>query len=437
MKKNKKEKRENRRKLSLSSVLGNNRVIMIVSIIIAFVIWIWVAIEKSPEVQQVITGVPVNIVMDNSIPEQLGLQIFGKSEYTADVTVKGKKYILSSLDRDDITIEAITNYVDSPGIKTLQLKVSPSNGSDDFVISSVSATYIEVFFDTYKEVEMALQPNISSELESLVPENCLLGDTVFSKGTVIISGPATEINRISGVTATATVNSVLQKTTTFDPELQIITNDGTSLEYSVINTGDTDITMTIPVLKVVTLPTAIEFRNAPSYFIGHPLSYSVSPSSVEAAVPVDSLETTNSYIVYTVDFADIVNSYNTFNIDASSVNSFKIIDDSVKNFRITINASTFGAKTVTVPAPRITLKNNRTDFWVSLDSNRDIAVTLIGPQADIDAITADDVSIEVDTADKVITNGTQSLQGTVIVSGGYNCWATGKYDVNVTVRNLE
>ena len=437
MKTNKNEQKENRGKLSFSSFLGNNRVIMIASIIIAFVIWIWVAIDKSPEVQQVITGVPVSIVMDNSIPEQLGLQIFGDAEHTVDVTVTGKKYILSTLDRDDITVEAITNYVDSPGIKTLQLRVSPSNGSDDFVISAVSATYIEVFFDTYKEIEMALQPNISSELETLVPENCLLGDTVFSKGTVMISGPATEINRISGVTATATVDSVLQKTTTFDPELKIITSDGTSLEYSVINTGDSDITMTIPVLQVVTLPTAIEFRNAPSYFIGHPISYSVSPSSVEVAVPVDSVETTNSFIVYTLDFADIINSYNTFNIDASSVNSFKIMDDSVKNFRITINASSFGAKTVTVPASRITLKNNRTDFAVALDNDRDIAVTLVGPQADIDAITADDVAIEIDTADKVITNGTQSLQGTVIVSGGYNCWATGKYDVSVTVRTLE
>ena len=437
MKKNKKEKRENQRKFSFSSFLGNNRVIMIASIIIAFAIWIWVSVEKSPEVQQVITGVPVNIVLENSIPEQLGLQIFGKSEYTVDVTVTGKKYLLSTLDRDDITVEAITNYVDSPGIKTLQLRVSPSNSSDDFVISSVSATYIEVFFDTYKEVEMALQANISSELETLVPENCLLGDTVFSKGTVIISGPATEINRISGVTATATVDSVLQKTTTFDPELKIVTNDGTSLEYSVINTGDTDITMTIPVLQVVKLPTAIEFRNAPSYFVGDPLSYSVFPSSIEVAVPVDSLETTNSFIVYTVDFADIVNSYNTFNIDASSVNSFKIMDDSVKNFRITINASSFDAKTVTVPASRITLKNSRTDFDVSLDNNRDIAVTLVGPQADIDALTADDVSIEVDTADKVITNDTQSIQGAVIISGGYNCWATGKYDIKVTARAIE
>ncbi|MCH5190862.1 MAG: hypothetical protein J1F23_01715 [Oscillospiraceae bacterium] len=437
MKKNKKEKTENRKKLSFSSFLGNNRVIMIASIIIAFVLWIWVAIEKSPEVQQVITGVPVNIALENSIPEQLGLQIFGESEHTIDVTVTGKKYILSSIDRDDITVEAITNYVDSPGIKTLQLRVSPSNGSDDFVISSVSATYIEVFFDTYKEIEMALQPNISSELETLVPENCLLGDTVFSKGTVIISGPATEINRITGVTATASVNSVLQKTTTVDPELKIITNDGASLEYSVINTGDTDITMTIPVLQVVTLPTAIEFRNAPSYFIGNPLSYSVSPSSVQVAIPIDSLETTNYFTVYTVDFADIINSYNTYNIDVSSINSFKIMDDSVKSFRITINASSFDAKTVTVPASRITLKNNRADFAATLDNNRDIAVTLVGPQADIDAITADDVAIEVDTADKVITGDTQSLQGTVIVSGGYNCWATGKYDFKVTVRALE
>lgn len=120
MKRNKETNKTKRRfKLSLMRILGNNRILMALSVIFAFALWMWVAIEKSPEVQTVITGVPIKIDLKNTIPEQLGLQIFGETNYTVDVTVTGKKYILSSLKADDISVEANVNYVDSPGIKTL------------------------------------------------------------------------------------------------------------------------------------------------------------------------------------------------------------------------------------------------------------------------------------------------------------------------------
>ena len=431
--KNNKSKKD---KFSFSALIRNNRFLTFVSLVIAFCLWMWVAIEKSPEVTNVITGVPVQINLENSIPEQLGLQIFGESEFTVDVTVKGKKYIVSSLDANDIDVVANTNYVDSSGTKTLQLKITPKNSSDDFVIASSSATYIEVYFDTYKEIEMALTSNVKSSLDSLVPEDCLLGDVVFSKNTVLISGPATEINRISSVSAEVRVDKVLEKTTTFDPEIKIITNDGSTLEYSKINTVD-DITITVPVLKIVTLPTAVEFKNAPSGFINNPMKYSISPASVTVAIPVDSVETTKAFVVDTIDFADIGDSYNTFTVDADSINTYKIIDSNVKRFKITINASTMSSKTLTVPVSNVKIKNTRDDFKIALNTTKDITVTLVGPQEDIETITAEDLMIEIDTTDKLISNDTKSLQGNVVVSSEYNCWAFGKYEMKIIAEAIE
>lgn len=421
---------------SFSALIRNNRFLMIASIIIAFCLWMWVAIEKSPEVTSVITGVPVQINLENSIPEQLGLQIFGESEFTVDVTVRGKKYILSSLDANDIDVVANTNYVDSSGTKTLQLRITPKNGSDDFSIASSSSTYIEVYFDTYKEVEMTLTGNVDSSLASVVPADCLIGDIVFSKNTVLISGPATEINRITSASASVNLDNVLEKTTTFDPEIKIITNDGSTLEYSKINTVD-DITMTVPVLKVVTLPTAVEFKNAPAGFISNPIKYTISPSSIKVAIPVDAVETTKSFIVDTIDFADIGDSYNTFTVDADTINTYKILDSSIKRFKIAINASAMSSKTLSIPASSIAIKNSRDDFDVMLNTTNNITVTVVGLKEDIDAITSADLSIEIDTTDKTITGDTKTLQGTIIVSNEYDCWAFGKYDIKVSVEAKE
>ena len=80
----------------LRSLLYNNKFVLLLSVILAFGIWIWVSIEKSPEVEVTISSVPVKIDMDNSVPAQLNLQIFGDNNYTVDVTVKGKKFIVSA-----------------------------------------------------------------------------------------------------------------------------------------------------------------------------------------------------------------------------------------------------------------------------------------------------------------------------------------------------
>ena len=426
-------KNKNSKKLSFENILDNNRFLMVISFVIALGLWVWVAIDKSPEIQTVITNVPVKINLENSVPQQLGLQIFGKSEFTVDVTVTGKKYILSNLKAEDIQVEANTNYVDSAGTKTLQLKVAPADSSEEFTISSVSSTYIEVFFDTYKEIEFSISGDVATTLETIIPDGCMMGDIVFSKNAVTVSGPTTEINRIIGVHATANVNEVLEKTTTFDPDVKLVTSDGSKLEYSKMAVDESEITMTIPVLKVVTLPTTVEFKNAPSYFIDNPLSYTVYPSTVKVAVPVDMIDATKHFVVDTIDFADIANSYNTFNVDAESISSFKIVDESIKRFRVRVNASGFESKTITVPASKITLKDNRNDFKVVLNGNKDIAVTVIGSPASLEKITADNITIQVDTTDKSLTKDTSTITAKVVVNSESGCWAFGKYDIKVKV----
>ena len=327
-------------KFSLSSIIRNNKILMVFSLLISFGLWIWVSVEKSPIVQKVISDVPVNIELSGSVPEQLNLQIFGDTNYKVDVTVSGKKYVLASIDKDDIVISAVTNYVDSSGKKTLQLKYSVADGSEDFDIIALSSNYIEVYFDIFKQVELPLQAEFTNDINSLLPEDCILGDIVFSKQTVTVSGPASEINRISKVVANVNLTEQLEKNTTVVPEIQIITEDGAKLEYSEIDSESSeDITMSIPVLKKVTLPASVTFKNAPANFALDTLEYTVSPDKITAAVPIDLAETLKSIPVAVIDFADITNGFNYFNISSSEIPDIMVTPETVSKFRVTVKAS--------------------------------------------------------------------------------------------------
>ena len=196
---NKKNKKNT--KYTLSSLLANNRFLLIASFIISFVLWVWVAIEQSPEVQRVINNVPVSIKYENSVPEKLGLQIFGKSDFTIDITVTGKKYIVSSLKPEDFSVIANTNNADSSGKKILKINVKAKEENSDFYITSYSDSEIEVFFDRFKEVEIPINVNVETSLDDIVPENHKIGDAVSSVDTLIVSGPTTIVNQIDSLNA--------------------------------------------------------------------------------------------------------------------------------------------------------------------------------------------------------------------------------------------
>lgn len=425
---------ENKKNLSFTTLFNDKRFMLIISFVISFVLWMWVAIEKSPETQRVITGVPVQINLENSVPEQLGLNVFGNSEFTIDVTVKGKKYVTSSLTADDIEVTANTNYVDSSGVKTLQLKVAQKENDSDYVISSYSTNYIEVYFDTYKEVELPIEGKIETSLSSIVPEECIVGDTVLSKNTVLISGPATEVNKIVSINANISVDKVLDKTTTFDPVFKIVTNDGSVLEYVKMETEENDITVTVPVLKEVVLPAVVDFRNAPAYFINNPLKYTVYPSKVKVAVPVDMIDTVTEFVVSTIDFADISGSINTFNFDINQINStFKITDVSITKFTVKIDASQMVSRTMSIPLTNFGITHTRDDYNITINQDKDIVIKLLGLESDINNITAEDITIAIDTTELELSESVTALPGYVRIMGDYPCWAVGKYDVKVKV----
>ena len=385
----------------LRSLLYNNKFVLLLSVILAFGIWIWVSIEKSPEVEVTISSVPVKIDMDNSVPAQLNLQIFGDNNYTVDVTVKGKKFIVSALTADDFSVVAQTNYVDSAGKKSLQLKATSAK-SDNFDIVGLSKNYIEVYFDTYKETEMALKPSIIAPGNKTVTDGCILGNIVFSKNTVIVSGPSTEVNKVTSVTAETSISAPLTATTTVTPEL-----------------------------KLVELPTTVTFRNAPANYLDGNMIFSVSPSRISAAVPVEKVDQITSLSIGTIDFSELDAGLNTLNFKASDITDFVITDQSIKNFKVSVNMSGMTSGMFSVPAANVTITGQKQGYNSVVTSNGISGVKLIGPADSISKINPDMLSVKLDLTSYDVKEGEQKIPVLITVTGDTAVWAHGTYYVTI------
>lgn len=416
--------------ISLSSMLQSNKLLLIFSLLAAFVLWLWVSIEKSPVIETVITSVPVHIEIEDSIPSQMGLKIFGNTNYTVDVTVSGKKFIVSSLTADDIKVVAQTNYVDSAGNKTLTLK--PVNDtSKEFDIISLSQNYISVYFDFYKEAEFALTPNVTSDVEKTVTDGCFLGEPILSRTTVSVSGPSTEINKITGVNANYTVTSTLEATTTVTPEIELFGATPDQLSNTAINAGDNVITMSLPVLKEVMLPTSVTFRNVPLAYISQNISYSVSPSSVRVGVPVEQLEQTTEISVGTIDFSEIDAGNNSFNFSSDAVTDFSVMSK-VSSFKVNVNMSNCTSKVISIPVSAITVSKQNEGFDCSVISKDNLNIKVIGPADALSSLNESSIKAELDLSAAELTQGSNTVPVTVSLNTSHSsCWVYSEYSVTV------
>lgn len=418
---------------SFNRLFYNNRFVMGFSLAMALVIWLIVAIEFSPQDERVVKDVPVKINMSNNI-ETFDLQIFGISDFKVDVIVSGKRYIVSSnnLSADDFIITANTNYVDSAGKYSLKLDVKMKSSSSDFEILKISNETIEVYFDTYKESEFSLTPEIISS-NDIIPSGYYKDTEILSEKTVTVSGPATEVNKINKVYARITVDSVLTSTKTYKAEIIPLGEYGSVPRYISINNGNADIALTLPIYKIAELPVTVSFKNSSAYFLENPLPFSSNPQTATFGVDETALESMKQASITTIDFSMIKSGKNEFIVKSDSVENVKVIDKT-EQFKITVDASKFVEMKYLLAGTNILLVNVNTTNTATLITKSFPNVVVVGNKSIIETLTAEDIFADIDFGNTVLENGTVKMPAKLYVKGYDNCWVYGQYlaEVNIT-----
>lgn len=419
-------------KLNLRQLFSNTKFLIVFSIVVAFVFWIVVALEYAPVVENEIKDIPVKIDMDNSVPDKMGLQVFGQSDYTISITVKGNRYVVGGdlLTADDFEATAQTAYVDSAGKHNLIVKVTAKDANADYEIVSKSADYIEVFFDKYAEKEVEVIPRIVSELDEYTDDNYLFDDKemICTAKTVKLSGAQTEINSIGVAYADVEINKRLTQSETVDAKLTFSGNDF-DLETKYVkanNESGLTVPVTLPVYKIENLSTSVLFKDAPSDYINNSLGYSISPSTVRVAVLQNGAEDLDSLNVGTVSFSQISPSSNSFTFDASELKNAKLLD-STSSFKVRINTTAFSINAVDVNADTISIKGSDGIGVDDVKLSSIGKIYIVGKDNNPKKISEDMLNVTIDLTDITLRSGDNTVPVTVTLNNSTSCWIYGTY----------
>ena len=426
------------KKLSLRQLFSNTKFLVVFSILVAFIFWIVVALEYAPVIENEIKDIPVKIDMNNSVPDKLGLQIFGQSDYTINVTVRGNRYIVGGdlLTVDDFEATAQTAYVDSAGKHSLVVKVTAKDANADYEIISKSTDYIEVYFDKYAEKEVEVTPRIISELDDYTADDYMFdkADIIYETKTVKVSGAQTEVNSITAAYADIPIEKKLTQSETIDASVVLSNGSDLDSKYVKIN-GESRLTVpvTLPVYKMQTSAVSVSFKNTPSDYINSPLLYSISPSRVRVAVLQNGSDTTNSLEIGTIDFANITPSNGSFTFLASNVKTAKFLDGTT-SFSVEVNTDGLSTKKLEPNINSIMITGGSGVSAGNVDLSSIGSVTVVGTQTALASVNANMLEVNINLTNIKLEEGENTVPVTVTLKNSKNCWVSGSYSA-VIVQN--
>lgn len=406
--------------------MKNKFSMLVLSIVIAFSLWMYVVLVVNPESEQTYYNIPVVLDGTSALSDR-DLMITSDTNYTVTLKLSGNRTDLNKLDSSNITILADLSQITEAGEYNIKYSVSYPGSVQSGNIEELerSAQYVTVV------VAERVQKEIPVKLEhtGTLPDNYSadLQNAVLDRTTMTVSGPKDVIDRIDYAKITVdltdqTANIVnTYRPTLCDRSGQIVT------DVSQVTASVSEIRASVKVSMLKTISIRAEVI-AGGGMVAEDISYTLDRASIVVSGAQSALEYLNE-IVVTIDLSKLTESQ-------------KLIFDIKLPDGVT-NVTGVSQVTADVQVPEMTTRTltvTAAQFsWSNVPDNTDIAIlteqlqiTVRGRENRLEELTAENITVVVDFTDALIGSA-DYFTATVRISGVSNVGAVGEYTVWASV----
>lgn len=396
---------------------------LLLSLAVALGLWLYVVTNVSPESEQSYTGIPVVFENENSLLDR-GLMLVSGEDATVAVRLYGSRANLNRLSASNITVTVDLKAITEPGKYELDYRISyPSGITNVSVIRRItSSVTVEVAEFAEKDVPVQLVFQ-GEQQEGLIVDQ---ERAVLSAESVHVSGPKDKIDQVA-MAGILIDRTGLTETLVGDFVYTLMNEDSEPVDVVHVQTDTGEIHLELPVEHIKEVPLQVSLvagggavqENATCKI--EPETISISGSE-EALSAVEYVQLT-SINLGDVDMAKGLTTSVEINLPDNLTNR-----SNVTAARVTITLSDLTSKRIRLSREQIQPVNVPAGMQADI-LTQVLDVTFWGPEAEVENLTADGISVTVDFTGAEA--GTYTLPLSFAIPGTEQAGAYGKYFATV------
>lgn len=390
-------------------------VLVILSILLAFFLWLYVMGEKNPIQNKDLMNVPVVLTNVDAITQANLVQIPDQT-FNVDLTLSGRAFDLSKITTNDIKVIADMSIGLKKGTNNVPIKIIYPQ-SRISVIPKNKSSFITVKLDALAEKTVPVIINTVGN----VKEGYGYTKPVSRPAEVLVSGPS---NYVDSVFAASGSINISGNHTLISNSISVIPQDKNGVPVSHINLSPTYIDATVSIKPSKEVPIKIDTYGV----VGSgKILKNIKPQLDRLVIIGDNkyLSRINEINTNALDLSKITNSI-TVQLPLNLPLGVASVDN-VSDVKVDIILENKVEKTISYG---ITLKNKSQDYDYNLSTDY-INATLSGPQSIMNTIDATSISPTIDVAK--LTEGMQTMPVEVGQIDGIDIKSVTPADIQVDI----
>lgn len=399
---------------------------LLLAFCVAAILWFFVDTTNDKQVEREITDIPIVYTDQDTVLADRGLMLLEENtDSTMDITVRGKRWNVARMDSSSVRVIVELKNVTSPGEQRVPYQLTVGSRFDDLV----QVTKRSISMATVNISELySRQVEVKCELVGNVAEGYNAGQLQMSHSQIEIWGQQELIDQVACAkvkldigSATGSISEAL--------DLQYYTAEGEELSASGIRTTVEKVQVTLPVFVTKELRLTMNYIAAPGARL-QSMKANLDPATIMVSGPAEVLRDRESIILGDFDLLSVGNTESTHTYGIT-------VPEGCTNLsgvtRSTLTISYPGRTTAMVATSRIRYDNAPEGRDLSVQTP-EIAVSVFGTEADISALSGEDITLVVNLSDYGSALGSYAVPATVEISSGGDIGVTGEYEIQVTIR---
>lgn len=400
---------------------------IVISLLLAFVLWIYVGKEANPIKTSTLSNVQV-VFSGLEKLEERGLMISEGADQTVSMRIRTRNDVWSRLNQGETTVTVDVSGITEPGEQTVTITARnisyprsiTATDSIDLQYTSPSAVSFTVSKWASKEVE------VRGVFEGSIADGYQRGEFSMAPEKVTVSGPQELVDQIDYAKVTVTQTD-MNATYSQDTGYTLIDYEGNAVFYSELETDPETVLVTMPVEKLKEVELTVDIIPGGGA-TADDVEIDIDPKTIMVSGSDEDLENLDSISLGEINLSDVFGSLTQsmpIQLDSALTNVSGITE---ANVTVTIK----GLTTKVLQVNNISFINKPSGYQANMVT-QSCSVQIRGTQEAVEAVTSSQLRIVADLSEVELATGNQTIPVKVYLDGSSDVGVVGDYNIVISI----